>query len=70
MKISEKYLENWVQSEHKGIEYGKFVLSHGSFWNDPDNDKGMLKKRGKFNFKKLKGNQESKIKKLKISYPR
>lgn len=48
--ISEKSLENWVQSEHKGIEYGKFVLSHGSFWNDPDNDKGEFLKEWKLKY--------------------
>ncbi|CAB0041816.1 unnamed protein product [Trichogramma brassicae] len=31
--------ENWVQSEHEGQEYGKFVLSHGKFWNDESLDK-------------------------------
>jgi hypothetical protein len=29
-----------VYSEHPGKEFGKFVLSHGKFFNDADNDKG------------------------------
>ncbi|XP_017881883.1 calreticulin [Ceratina calcarata] len=33
--------ENWVYSEHPGKEFGKFVLSHGKFWNEPENDKGI-----------------------------
>nr|QKQ30339.1 calreticulin [Pachycrepoideus vindemmiae] len=33
--------KNWIYSEHPGQEFGKFVLSHGQFWNDPDNDKGI-----------------------------
>ncbi|KAL2732820.1 calreticulin-like [Vespula maculifrons] len=33
--------KNWVYSEHPGKEFGKFVLSHGKFWNDPENDKGI-----------------------------
>lgn len=32
--------KNWVYSEHPGKEFGKFVLSHGKFWNNPENDKG------------------------------
>lgn len=35
--------KEWVYSEHTGKEFGKFVLSHGKFWNDPENDKGELK---------------------------
>ncbi|XP_014215199.1 calreticulin-like, partial [Copidosoma floridanum] len=30
---------NWIYSEHKGIEFGRFNLSHGEFWNDPEADK-------------------------------
>ncbi|CAD1472706.1 unnamed protein product, partial [Heterotrigona itama] len=33
--------KNWVYSEHPGKEFGKFVLSHGKFWNEPENDKGI-----------------------------
>jgi len=29
-----------VYSEHPGKEFGKFVLSHGKFFNDAENDKG------------------------------
>ena len=29
-----------MYSEHPGKEFGKFVLSHGKFFNDADNDKG------------------------------
>nr|CAD7205988.1 unnamed protein product [Timema douglasi] len=32
---------NWVASEHPGKELGKFVLTHGKFYNDPENDKGI-----------------------------
>nr|ASZ00087.1 CRT2 [Cnaphalocrocis medinalis] len=32
---------NWVYSEHKGIEFGRFNLSHGEFWSDPESDKGI-----------------------------
>ncbi|KAL7297736.1 hypothetical protein TKK_0008771 [Trichogramma kaykai] len=37
----DSWKENWVQSEHEGQEYGKFVLSHGKFWNDESLDKGL-----------------------------
>ncbi|XP_055642086.1 calreticulin [Toxorhynchites rutilus septentrionalis] len=33
--------KNWVQSEHKGVEYGKFVQTAGKFFNDEENDKGL-----------------------------
>ncbi|XP_050454523.1 calreticulin [Cataglyphis hispanica] len=33
--------QNWVYSEHPDKEFGKFVLSHGKFWNDAENDKGI-----------------------------
>jgi calreticulin len=31
----------WVQSKHKGIDYGKFVLSAGKFYGDAELDKGL-----------------------------
>nr|CAD7265242.1 unnamed protein product [Timema shepardi] len=42
--LDEKFLDdswesNWVASEHPGKELGKFVLTHGKFYNDPENDK-------------------------------
>ncbi|XP_046400630.1 calreticulin [Ischnura elegans] len=33
--------KNWVESKHSGKEFGKFVLSHGKFFNDPEDDKGI-----------------------------
>nr|CAD7464133.1 unnamed protein product [Timema tahoe] len=44
--LDEKFLDdswesNWVASEHPGKELGKFVLTHGKFFNDPENDKGI-----------------------------
>ncbi|KAF7987791.1 hypothetical protein HCN44_003654 [Aphidius gifuensis] len=33
--------KTWVYSEHPGKEFGKFVRSHGKFWNDPENDMGI-----------------------------
>ncbi|CAG2065385.1 unnamed protein product [Timema podura] len=45
--LDEKFLDdswesNWVASEHPGKELGKFVLTHGKFYNDPENDKGTI----------------------------
>lgn len=39
---TDSWEKNWVYSEHPGKEFGKFVLSHGKFWNDPENDKGEI----------------------------
>ncbi|KAF4522130.1 hypothetical protein B566_EDAN012592 [Ephemera danica] len=44
--LEEKFLDdswekNWVYSKHPGKEFGKFVLSAGKFFNDPENDKGI-----------------------------
>ncbi|XP_011311869.1 calreticulin [Fopius arisanus] len=39
--LDDSWEKNWVYSEHPGKEFGKFVLSHGKFWNDPENDKGI-----------------------------
>ncbi|RLU17012.1 hypothetical protein DMN91_011081 [Ooceraea biroi] len=37
----DSWADNWIYSEHSGKEFGKFALSHGKFWNDPENDKGI-----------------------------
>lgn len=34
-----------MYSEHPGKEFGKFILGHGKFWNDPENDKGSNKQK-------------------------
>ncbi|NP_001155151.1 calreticulin isoform X1 [Nasonia vitripennis] len=39
--IDDSWEHNWIYSEHQGQEFGKFTLSQGQFWNDPDNDKGI-----------------------------
>ncbi|XP_076653097.1 calreticulin [Halictus rubicundus] len=39
--LDDSWEKNWVYSEHPGKEFGKFVLSHGKFWNEPENDKGI-----------------------------
>lgn len=33
--------ERWIQSQHAGKEFGKFVLSSGKFFNDAEKDKGI-----------------------------
>lgn len=37
----DSWKNTWVYSEHPGKEFGKFVLTHGKFWNDPEADKGL-----------------------------
>ncbi|XP_076330445.1 calreticulin-like [Tachypleus tridentatus] len=37
----DQWEERWVQSEHKGKEWGKFVLSAGKFYGDEDLNKGI-----------------------------
>ncbi|XP_058810598.1 calreticulin, partial [Phymastichus coffea] len=32
---------NWIYSENPGQEHGKFILSHGKFFNDAEKDKGL-----------------------------
>ncbi|XP_063890315.1 calreticulin isoform X2 [Helicoverpa armigera] len=32
---------NWVYSEHPGKEFGKFKLTAGKFYNNPEEDKGL-----------------------------
>ncbi|XP_034952568.1 calreticulin isoform X2 [Chelonus insularis] len=39
--LDDSWEKNWVYSEHPGKEFGKFVLSHGKFYNDAENDKGI-----------------------------
>ncbi|UYV65266.1 CALR [Cordylochernes scorpioides] len=39
--VVNKWEERWIQSEHKGNELGKFVLTHGKFYNDPEKDMGI-----------------------------
>jgi len=33
--------DRWVQSEHPGKEWGKFVVTHGKFYGDPEISKGI-----------------------------
>uniref|UniRef100_A0A8W7PLK5 Calreticulin n=1 Tax=Anopheles coluzzii TaxID=1518534 RepID=A0A8W7PLK5_ANOCL len=37
----DSWQKTWVQSEHKGVEYGKFVHTAGKFYNDAEADKGL-----------------------------
>ncbi|KPJ01595.1 Calreticulin [Papilio xuthus] len=37
----ESWESNWVYSEHPGKEFGKFKLTAGKFYNDPEEDKGL-----------------------------
>jgi len=44
--LEEKFLDDswkdvWVYSKHPGKEFGKFVRSSGSFYNDEEADKGI-----------------------------
>lgn len=44
--FEEKFLDdswesNWVYSEHPGKEFGKFKLTAGKFYNEPEEDKGL-----------------------------
>lgn len=38
--FSDSWEQNWVYSKHAGKEFGKFKLSAGKFYNDPEKDKG------------------------------
>lgn len=40
-KFDDSWEDKWIQSEHSGVEFGKFVLSHGKYYNDAENDKGL-----------------------------
>lgn len=37
----DSWQKTWVQSEHKGVEYGKFEQTAGKFFNDAEADKGL-----------------------------
>ena len=37
----ESWSDRWIASEHPGKEYGKFVLTHGKFYGDPEISKGI-----------------------------
>ncbi|XP_055925140.1 calreticulin-like [Argiope bruennichi] len=37
----DKWEERWISSEHSGKEWGKFVLTHGKFYGDPEINKGI-----------------------------
>lgn len=39
--ISDAWKDNWIYSKHPGKEFGQFVLSSGSFYNDVEADKGL-----------------------------
>lgn len=39
--IDDNWESEWIYSEHSGKEFGKFVLSAGKFYNDPEADKGI-----------------------------
>lgn len=41
-RFTDSWESNWVYSEHPGKEFGKFVLTAGKFFNDPEGDKGEL----------------------------
>lgn len=38
--IIDSWESEWVYSEHSGKEFGKFQLTAGKFYNDPEADKG------------------------------
>lgn len=42
--ISDSWESNWVYSEHPGKEFGKFKLTAGKFYNDPEEDKGRWRR--------------------------
>jgi len=39
--FDDSWTQRWVDSTHKGSEAGKFVLTAGKFYNDPEKDKGI-----------------------------
>ncbi|KAM7363202.1 calreticulin [Cochliomyia hominivorax] len=39
--LDDSWKDNWVYSKHPGKEFGRFVLSSGSFYNDAEADKGI-----------------------------
>lgn len=40
--------KNWVQSAHKGKEFGPFKLTAGKFYGDAEKDKGIQTGQVKF----------------------
>lgn len=46
--LIDSWEKNWVYSKHPGKEFGKFVLSAGKFFNDENEDKGMIFRFGRF----------------------
>lgn len=46
--IADSWESNWVYSEHPGKEFGKFKLTAGKFYNDPEEDKGTCFKLFKY----------------------
>lgn len=38
--FTEGWESRWVDSEHKGAEQGKFVVTSGKFYGDEELDKG------------------------------
>ncbi|MPC25650.1 Calreticulin [Portunus trituberculatus] len=41
------WASRWVQSEHKGKEFGKFKLTAGKFYGDAEKDKGIQTSQAK-----------------------
>ncbi|XP_065371032.1 calreticulin [Calliphora vicina] len=39
--VDDTWKDNWIYSKHPGKEFGQFVLSSGSFYNDAEADKGI-----------------------------
>ena len=39
--FDDSWTSRWIESTHKGSEQGKFVLTAGKFYNDPEKDKGI-----------------------------
>lgn len=40
--FSDSWESNWVYSEHPGKEFGKFKLTSGKFYNNAEQDKGIV----------------------------
>jgi len=40
-EFDDSWEQRWVHSSHKGSEQGKFVLTAGKFYGDPEKDKGI-----------------------------
>lgn len=39
--VDDSWKDTWIYSKHPGKEFGKFILSSGSFFNDEEADKGI-----------------------------